>query len=305
MLHDAKILITGPGGQVAFPIARELAKRNEVHGLARFRRAEDRERLEAAGVRCIAVDLATDDLAGVPDDFDYVLNFAVVKSADGNFDYDLAVNAEGTGRLMHRCRRAKAFLHCSSTAVYQHAGHRPLAEGDALGDNHRVFLPTYSICKIAAESMVRFGAKQWRIPSTIARLNVPYGAGGGWPAMHLEWMLQGAPIQVHSEKPNLFNPIHEDDLMAHVPKLLAVADVPATTVNWAGSQTASIEDWCAWLGELTGLEPKFHYTDATLASVVCDTTRMHELIGPTSVAWRDGMRRMVEARHPELLRDLG
>jgi hypothetical protein len=29
---------------------------------------------------------------------------------------------------------------------------------------------------------------------------------------------------------------------------------------------------------------------------------MRELIGPTAVDWRDGLRRMVEARHPELLR---
>jgi len=29
---------------------------------------------------------------------------------------------------------------------------------------------------------------------------------------------------------------------------------------------------------------------------------MHELVGPTTVAWKDGMRRMVESRHPELLK---
>ena len=38
-----------------------------------------------------------------------------------------------------------------------------------------------------------------------------------------------------------------------------------------------------------------------LQSVGMDTTRMHELIGRTTVQWRDGFRRMVEARHPELL----
>jgi len=29
---------------------------------------------------------------------------------------------------------------------------------------------------------------------------------------------------------------------------------------------------------------------------------MHALLGPTRVAWRDGLRRMLEARAPELLR---
>ena len=39
----------------------------------------------------------------------------------GDFDYDLAANAEGVGNLMTRCRGAKAFLHFSSTAVYEYA----------------------------------------------------------------------------------------------------------------------------------------------------------------------------------------
>jgi hypothetical protein len=30
---------------------------------------------------------------------------------------------------------------------------------------------------------------------------------------------------------------------------------------------------------------------------------MHALVGTTSVAWRDGLRRMVATRHPELLKD--
>jgi len=301
-LRGKKILVTGPGGQVAFPIARELAKENQVIGLARFRRAEERVRLEEAGVRCVAVDLADDSLDAVPDDVDYVLHFAVVKSLDGNFDYDLSANAEGTGRLMERCRRARAFLYCSSTGVYEPAGHQPLKETDPLGDNHRILMPTYSISKIAAETMVRFGARQWRIPATIARLNVPYGANGGWPSMHLDWMLAGQAIPVHVDRPNLYNPIFEDDYIAHIPKLLEVASVPATIVNWAGSEPVAIEEWCGYLGDLAGRKPSFLYTDRTISSVVTDVTRMHELIGPTRVAWRDGMRRMLEARHPEVAR---
>jgi hypothetical protein len=48
-----------------------------------------------------------DSLQLVPEDFDYVLNFAVVKS--GDFNYDLAANAEGVGNMMTRCRNARAF----------------------------------------------------------------------------------------------------------------------------------------------------------------------------------------------------
>jgi UDP-glucuronate 4-epimerase len=301
MLRNEKILVTGPASQVGFPIARELARENRVVGLARFGNAQDGARLQAVGVECVQADLATSDFANVPDDCTYVLHFAVVKSFDGNFDYDLAANAEGVGRLMSHCRKAKAWLHCSSAGVYQPAGHRPVKETDPLGDNHRAMLPTYSICKIAAETMARFGARQWNIPTTIARLSVPYGNNGGWPALHLDWMIGGGQIPVHPDKPNLFNPIHEDDYIAHIPKLLEIASVPATTINWSGSETVSIEEWCEYMGQLTGLEPKLRYTEKTIGSITVDLTRMHELVGRTKVHWRDGIRRMIEARHPELL----
>jgi nucleoside-diphosphate-sugar epimerase len=302
-LEGKRILITGPAGQVAFPIARALARANEVIGVSRFGRAADRERLEAFGVRCISADLSADALDGVPQDVDVVLHFAVAKSRSNDFEGDLDANGGGTARLMAHCRGARAFVHCSSTGVYQPAGHHPLRESDPLGDNHRAILPTYSLAKIAAETMARFAARQWGIPTTIARLNVPYGDNGGWPAIHLEWMIAGQPVPVHPDKPNLFNPLHEDDSLAHIPRLIDIASVPATTVNWGGSEAASIEEWCAYLGELTGKEPRLLYTDKTISSVTIDLERMHALLGPTRVPWREGMRRMVAARHPELLRE--
>lgn len=300
MLVNEKILVTGPTSQVAFPIVKALCARNEVWGLARFGNPAERQRVEALGVHCVVADLAGDSFSSLPDDFTYVLHFAVVKSGEDKFEYDLAANAEGVGRLMYHCRRAKAWLQCSSGGVYKPAGHRPLKESDALGDNHRNILPTYSICKIAGETMARFGARQWGIPTIIARLSVPYGDNGGWPAYHLEWMLAGEPIAVHSDAPSVYNPIHEDDYIAHVPRLLRAATVPATVVNWGGSDAVSIEDWCGYMARLTRLNVRFVQTDQTLPSLTLDLTRMHRLLGETRVHWKDGIRRMIRARHPEL-----
>jgi nucleoside-diphosphate-sugar epimerase len=301
-LSGRKLLVTGATGQVGFAVARALARDNRVFGLARLARPEPRERLKNAGVQPIAVDLASGSLAELPDDFDAVLHFAVVKGGDADFERDLAANAEGTGRLMAHCRRAKAFLHCSSAAVYRPPGARPAREQDPLGDNHAAMLPTYSLCKIASEAVARFAAREHELPTAIARLSVPYGENGGWPWFHLALLRAGRPIPVHPERPNLFNPLHEDDLLAHLPGLLAAASVPALTVNWGGSQTVSLEAWCEFLGELTGLAPRWQETERTIASLPIDLTRMHALLGPTRVTWRDGIRRMVEARAPELLR---
>lgn len=297
-LEAKKILITGAAGQVAFPIARHLAARNEVHALGRFSNAQDRERLEVLGIRCIVADIAASSFSDLPDDFDYVLNFMSTRT--GDFDADLEANAVGLGRLLHHCRRAKAWLHCSSSAVYAEAGNASLTEDAPLGDSRRKLLPTYSIGKIAAEVMVRFAAKQWNVPATIARLNVAYGDNGGLPAHHLEAILAGKPILVPPPAPNLRSLLHEDDYIRQVPGLLAAASVPATIVNWGGSEAASIEEWCAFLGELTGREPQIVYSDEAFGGAVLDPTRMHRLIGRTRVDWRDGMRRMVQARHPEL-----
>ncbi len=300
-LSGKKILVTGATGQVAMPVIAELAKDNEVFAMARFSNPETRASVEALGAHCVTADLSQPNgFPEVPSDCDYVLNYAVTKT--GDFDYDLAANAEGLGLLMQHCRSTKAFLHFSSTAVYEYAGHEPRAENAMLGDNHRVMFPTYSICKIAAESVARFSAQAFGIPTTIARLSVPYGDNGGWPYYHLLMMKEGIPIDVHPERPNSYNLLHSEDYINKIPALLAAASTEATVVNFGGSDSTSIEEWCAYLTELTGYEPVFQDNPQAFGSLAIDTTRMHELIGPTEVNWREGIKRMVEALAPELLR---
>jgi UDP-glucuronate 4-epimerase len=58
--------------------------------------------------------------------------------------------------------------------------------------------------------------------------------------------------------------------------------------------------WCTYIGRLIGKEPKSLYTDQTLPSIPMDLTRMRQLIGPTKMDWHDGIRRMIQARHPEI-----
>ena len=300
-LAGRKILITGPTGQVAQPVVERLAQIADVYALARFSRAEDRQAMEKVGATTLQADLAdASSLTDLPADFDYVLNFAVVKS--GDFQYDLAANAEGVGNLMMHCRDVQGFLHFSSTAVYEYAGHEPRREDAPLGDNHRVMFPTYSISKIAAETVCRFVARQLDIPTTIARLSVPYGDNGGWMYYHLLMMKQGIPIDVHPEAPNIYNPIHVDDYIDKIPLLLAAAEPTATTLNFGGSREVSIEQWCAYLEELTGLAPVFQQNPRAFGSLRIDTEKMHSLIGETRVDWREGILSQVRCLAPELLR---
>ncbi len=303
MIHGARVLVTGATGQVALPVALALASDNDVVAVARFKDAAKRARLEAAGVQCVATDLARGSLYGVPSDVDYVCNFAVVKS--GRWDLDIAGNAEAAGLLMAHCRDARAFLHCSSTGVYEAADGAPQREDDPLGDNHRVMMPTYSISKIATEAVVRTTCRLYDVPTTIARLNVPYGDNGGWPAFHLAMILADRPVPVHPNGPSRFNPIHEDDIVAMLPDMLAAAKVPATIVNWGGDEEVSIEEWCAYMGTLVGKEVQFECTTATIGGIPTDNAKRRAIAGATSVPWRDGFERMVRTQRSQGWRSEG
>jgi nucleoside-diphosphate-sugar epimerase len=297
-LVDKKIVVLGATGMVATPIVHHLAKENEVWGAARFHNQAARGQLDELGVHTVVLDLTDPDVSVLPTDVDYVINLAVTQTR--NFATALAANAESLGLVMRHFREAKAFLHCSSTGVYAPNGQHKMQESDPLGDNHRALLPTYSISKIAAESVARLSARMHGLPTVIARLNVPYGDCVAWPSMHLECILAGAPIQVLPGEPSVYSPIHSDDIIRQIPLLLGVASVPAVTVNWAGPDVVSVQDWCQFLGQLVGKDPLLEETQAALPSVAVDVTRMDELIGPSRVHWQDGFRRMVVTSHPEI-----
>jgi len=301
-LQNKKILVTGPTSQVAMPLMEELVKlSDQIYGLARFSKASDLEAMEKLSVKTLKKDLAEDSLDDIPDDFDYVLHFAVVKS--GDFDYDLRANAEGAGRLLAHCHKAKAFLLVSSGGVYEYAGHDPLPENAPLGDNHRSLMPTYSICKIAQETVVRFAGKQFGVPTVIGRMSMPYGDNGGWPFYHLLMMKEGIPIDVHPDQPNYYNPTHAVDYIKQLPYLLAAATLDSNTVNWGGPQRVSIEEWCEYLGELTGFLPSFNLTDTAFGSLSVDTNKMQSIYDDSCLDWKEGVLRMVRNLMPDVLRE--
>jgi nucleoside-diphosphate-sugar epimerase len=298
-MQGQKILVTGPTGQVAGPVASYLAKDNEVWATARFSDEGKKAAFEAEGITCVKSDLVAGDFSALPDDFDYVLHFACSRTPD--FETDIRANGEGVGLLMSHCRRAKGFLACSTTGVYEADGHNVFTEESPLGDNHRVMAPTYSISKIGAEVVARFSAREFDLPTVITRLDTPYGSNGGWPYYHLLMIKNGTPIPIHTNAPSVYTLIHQDDINRTVSGIVESGTVPARIINWCGQEHVAIEEWCRYLGELIGVEPKFDVTDQTLESVQADNARMQELVGPCEVHWKDGLRRMVEDRHPDWL----
>jgi nucleoside-diphosphate-sugar epimerase len=301
-LQGQKILVTGPAGQIAFPLAARLAADNEVWGIARFSDERTRERCEKAGIQTRAVDLAEPDWADLPSDFDYLLHLAAAIIPGDDYDNALRINAEGTGRVMSRFRDAKACLMMSTCGVYASPpdGTQAVVETDPLGGSHQPYAPTYCISKIGQEAVARFAATEFGLPTTIARMNAAYGDNGGLPAMLVPAILGGHPVPIlpgHS----ICNPIHEDDIFAHTPGLLAAASIPATITNWGGDEPVDLAELCRYIGELTGKEANCQESGEGIHQYRLDPTRRTQLAGPCSVPWREGVKRMLQARHPDSL----
>lgn len=296
MLNNQKILITGATGKIAFPIARALASDNEVWGAARLRNPTDREKLLAAGIKPLALDLSQGDLSALPTDFTYVFHSAV-DPGQGDWRQCVRTNAHHSGDLLYHCRAAKGFVFCSTGSIYGYQGQRPLTESDPPGVPLRA---NYSFSKVAAESVLSWVATHFNIPLAIIRVCSTYGPLGGAPADRLDAILQRKPIRLHPDKPNNYNPIYEDDYVALGIRALTAARTPPLVVNWSGSETVSVEDYCTYMGELVGIAPIFEYSHDAHTPLWPDVAYMHEVLGRTQTHWRDGMRKMIRSRHPDL-----
>ena len=307
-LRGQRILVTGPAGQIAFPLARDLARHNEVWGVARFSQPGSRERVERAGVRAVELDLAAPEWRGLPERFDYVLHLAVFQQPGHDYDRALRVNAEGTGLLMSRFRKARACLVVSTCGVYASPRdpHHAIRETDPLGVTVQPYSPTYAVSKIAEEGVARFACREHELPTTIARMNVSYGPNGGLPAYQLDAIVAGEPVVVQQGRASVCNPIDERDIDAQVPGLLEVATVPARILNWSGDDAVEVEEYCRYMAGLAGLPVRFAPGPDAIHHFRLDNSERQRLLGPCKVSWRDGLRDLVAARHPELrLRDPG
>lgn len=301
MIEGRKILITGPAGQIAFPMARELARCNEVWGIARFGDEAQRLACEEAGIKTLRVDLGDPDFSELPRDFTHLLHLAATISGD-DYDRAIRVNGEGTGLLLSHCRGVEAALVMSTVAVYKphpdpwHA----FREDDPLGDIMLPSMPAYSVAKIAEEAVARFCAREFHIPVTIARMGAAYGPRGGLPVFLSQAVAAHAPVVTRCD-PCPYNPIHDDDMLAHVGPLLAAASVPATVVNWGGDEMVSIQDIVGWAAELLGMTAVVEVRPvpgASLGSGVHSGKRMG-ITGPCKVGWREGLRRSLTALYPD------
>jgi nucleoside-diphosphate-sugar epimerase len=288
-LSGRRVLVTGASGVVAFPVAAELAKNNEVFAVARFSDPEQSRLLERAGARPIAFDLADSDLSALPESVDVVINYAVLPPTHRNA-YQL--NAGTTGRLARRYRDCEAFVHGSTGSLYQYQGERALREDDPYGLHSSA--ENYAASKIAAEFLLSHLSEDYQLPVVIVRIFSFYGPRGGGVTQRIDQIIRGEPVSLYPGVRNIHTPLYEDD---YVEKTIAAADlakVGAEIINVGGTEPVTTQEYCQMAGEVLGKEPVFAETSKAWP-IWADTTKMVELLGPTKVSVREGVRRTIES----------
>jgi len=300
VLSDKKILLTGPAGNIGYPLAAALAQDNKVWGISRFGNPAERKKVDDIGVITRSVDLGEGDFGDLPDDFDYVLHLSAFIFGD-SYDEAIRVNAEGTALLMQHCRNAKAILVMSSTGVYRPNPDpwHPFLETEPLGDGLVPGAALYSISKVTEEAVARSVARMLEIPTIITRMNAAYGntGTGGLPGMQFDKIRAGEQLVLRWD-PNPYSPIHDRDIFEQTEALLDAAAPSCPIVNWGGDEPVAAQEWCALFGEMLGVDPDVVVGDFPWSQrgVVLDNTKRMGITGPAKVHWRDGMREMVEAR---------
>jgi nucleoside-diphosphate-sugar epimerase len=288
-LSGRRVLVTGASGLVALPVARELAKSNEVFAVARWSNPTQRRLLDEAGAKTIAFDMAEEDLSPLPRSVDVVINYGVLGPTDPQV-YN--VNARGTGRLARRYREAEAFVHGSTGSLYQYQGERPLREDDAYGLHSST--EAYAASKIAAEILLQHLSEDYGLPVAMVRIFSFYGPRGGGVTQRIDQVAKGLPVSVYPGVRNTHTPMYEDDYVEKTIAAAGIAKVGAEIVNLGGSDAVTTQEYCEMAGELLGKMPIF-VENSRAWPIWADTTKMERLLGPCKVSMREGVRRVVES----------
>lgn len=272
----------------------ELAKTNEVNGLARFRDESVRRLLEDVGVTIITKDVTKDRLDNVPADYDYVFSeLAMLRNCDAFPKEALLVNTRFVGDLVEHCRRADGVVLASTGAVY-----RPSLE---TWNEDGVLSPrgAYALTKLCGEVLGGYVSEKLNVPLCILRYFYPYGplGSGGILARWADAIREGAAIPLNRTSVPLYNPHFISDCVELTIEAARLCRVPATIMNVAGVEIKTKIELLNMIGEALGVDYKVEESEREELAWVGDVSLMLKSLGEPKVKLREGIERMVKQRH--------
>ncbi len=297
MISGEKILVTGVTGTVGAPVAKALAKDNEVWGLARFTDPAKRAEIEAAGVITRAVDIGAGDFSQLPDDFTYVLHLNWMRGPLEQLQQAIRTNIEGPGLLMQHTRKARATLVASSMIIYSPSADPAhlFTESDCIGNASYAYNATSPYSKAGLEAVARTCARMFGMKVTIARLNTVFAPGKCYLTSILGAVLNDQPVRAPHAN-NLHSPIHIDDIVAQIEPMLDAASNPAFIVNWGGDEHVSVQEWVRLANEWSGKQASVEVVPSPGAPIAnaSDPTLRASITGPCTRDFRTEYRQLFD-----------
>lgn len=267
----SQVVVTGAAGFIGSYVAEALlADGHDVVGIDCFTdyyARADKEANVATARRhprfhFVEADLRTDDLDGLVDGADAVLNEAatpgLVLSWD-DFERYQSCNLTAVKRLVDACIRTGVghFVQASTSSVYG---------AEATGNEEQSTLPVspYGVTKLAAEHLLRAHSETYGLPLTVLRYFSIYGPRQR-PDMayriFCEKMLAGEPIVIYGDgQQSRSNTYISDCVAATVAAIHRPAD--GSTFNIGGGQELKLLDAVSIIADRLGVDPVIEHREA-------------------------------------------
>jgi nucleoside-diphosphate-sugar epimerase len=274
------IMVLGVGGKMG-PTLAIMAKRAQpgrrVIGVARFSEAGLRERLEAAGVECIAADLLSRDaLAKLPDAPNIVFMAGRKFGSTGSEWLTWAMNAHVPALVAERFPRAR-IVAFSTACVYPFV---PTA-GEGAPESVPPTAPSgeYANSCVARERLFEHFSHEHGTPGRLLRLS--YAIDMRYGVLHdvAQKVLRREPIDLAMGHANV---IWQGEANDWTLRTLAHCTTPTSPLNLSGPKL-SIRAVARGLGERLGVEPVLTGQEAETAWLV-DCSEAFRLYGQPQVS---------------------
>jgi len=292
-LKGKKMLVTGASGFVGSCLALELAKYNEVHGLARFRDESVRRLLEDAGVKVISKDVSRDRFDDVPTDYDYVFSeLAMLRNCDAYPKEAFLLNTRFVGELVEHCKEADGIVLASTGAVYRPSTNE-WNEEDPLYP-----LGMYALTKLCGEVLGSYVSEKLSVPTCILRYFYPYGpsGAGGILARWVDMVKDGVAIPLNRAMVTRYNPHYISDCVELTTKATRLCTVPPAVINVGGVENKSKTELLDLISEASGLDYRIEESEKEELAWVGDVSAMLKSLGEPKVKLKQGVKSVVEKR---------